>query len=77
VIRQDVLLSIMDIVERAETRLAVPMQVLRIEGNGEGHDTPIALPGARIMSPGDEPGRMPGVAENACESPGHPRELPE
>lgn len=33
-IRQDVLLAIMDIVERAGTRLAMPMQVLRIEANG-------------------------------------------
>jgi MscS family membrane protein len=33
-IRQEVLLAIMDIVERAGTRMAMPMQVLRIEGNG-------------------------------------------
>ena len=35
-IRQDVLLAIMDIVERANTKLAMPMQVLRIEENGNG-----------------------------------------
>jgi MscS family membrane protein len=36
VIRQDILLAIMDIVQRADARLAVPMQVLRIEDNGNG-----------------------------------------
>jgi MscS family membrane protein len=33
VMRQELLLGILDIVERAGTRLAVPMQVLRVEGN--------------------------------------------
>jgi MscS family membrane protein len=33
-IRQEVLLSLMEIIERAGTRMAMPMQVLRIEGNG-------------------------------------------
>ena len=31
--RQELLLGILDVVERAGTRLAVPMQVLRVEGN--------------------------------------------
>jgi MscS family membrane protein len=35
-IRQEVLLSLMEIIERAGTRMAMPMQVLRIEGNGTG-----------------------------------------
>lgn len=33
VMRQELLLGILDVVERAGTRLAVPMQVLRVEGN--------------------------------------------
>ena len=45
-IRQDVLLAIMDIVERANTRLAVPMQVLRIEENGTGRVSAAAVRGA-------------------------------
>jgi MscS family membrane protein len=43
-IRQDVLLAIMDIVERANTKLAMPMQVLRIEGNGNGRVSTAAAP---------------------------------
>lgn len=35
VIRQDLFLAIMEIVERAGTRLAMPMQVLRLLGNGD------------------------------------------
>ena len=45
-IRQDVLLAIMDVVERANTRLAMPMQVLRIEENGNGSVSTAAVRGA-------------------------------
>jgi len=41
-IRQDVLLAIMDIVEHAGTRMAMPMQVLRIEANGAGTPASVA-----------------------------------
>ena len=62
IIRQDVLLSIMDIIERAGTRLAVPMQVLQIESNGQRHDAPAALPGARAGDHTVQTG-TPGVAD--------------
>jgi len=63
VIRQNVLLGIIDIVERANTRLAMPMQVLRIEENGNGH---VSSAGARrtaadATAPG--PPAEPGVAD--------------
>jgi MscS family membrane protein len=45
-VRQDLLLAIMDIVERANTRLAMPMQVLRIEENGNGRPPNVAGRGA-------------------------------
>jgi MscS family membrane protein len=35
-IRQEVLLGVMDAIERAGTRLAVPMQIMRVERNGAG-----------------------------------------
>ena len=44
-IRQDLLLSIMDIVERAGSRLAMPMQVLHIEEDGNGRPRPAAARG--------------------------------
>ena len=45
-IRQEVLLAIVDVVELARTRLAVPMQVLRIEENGNGRVSTSAGRGA-------------------------------
>lgn len=63
VIRQDVLLAIMEIVERAGTRLAVPMQVLQIEQDGNGRDGAVTVRGDRVASQAGEPGTAPGVAD--------------
>jgi MscS family membrane protein len=62
VIRQDVLLSIMEIVERAGTRLAVPMQVLHIEGDGAG-DAGVAIRGSDALSRADDQGSVSRVAD--------------
>ncbi len=63
VIRQDVLLAIMEIVERAGTRLAVPMQVLQIAQDGRGRDAPVTIRGDRTASQAGEPGTAPSVAD--------------
>jgi MscS family membrane protein len=63
VIRQDVLIAIMDIVERAGTRLAVPMQVLHIEPNGNGSEAAVAIRGERTVSQGEGQGTVPSVAD--------------
>lgn len=55
----------MDIIERAGTRLAVPMQVLLIESNGQRHDAPVALPGVRAGDHTVET-RTPGVAASVA-----------
>lgn len=55
----------MDIIERAGTRLAVPMQVLQIESNGQRHDAPVALPGVRAGDHTVET-RTPGVAASVA-----------
>jgi MscS family membrane protein len=61
-IRQDVFLAIMDIVERANTRLAVPMQVLRIEENGDGSQSTAAV--RRVAADAAVAGPVqPGVAD--------------
>ncbi|HUQ83844.1 MAG TPA: mechanosensitive ion channel family protein [Gemmatimonadaceae bacterium] len=53
VIRQNMLLAIMEVVERANTRLAMPMQVLRIEENGRGSVSAAAAP---VTGPPVHPG---------------------
>lgn len=63
VIRQDVLLAIMEIVERAGTRLAVPMQVLQIERDGDGRDGAVTVRGDRVASQAGDPGTSAGVAD--------------
>ena len=63
VIRQDVLLAIMEIVERAGTRLAVPMQLLQIERDGDRHDGAVTVRGDRVASHAVEPGTAPSVAD--------------
>lgn len=63
VIRQDLFLDIMDIVERAGTRLAIPMQVLQIEGNG---DHAVGAPNAAsrgVAGRADASANVPGVAD--------------
>ena len=45
VIRQDILLAMMEIVERANTRIAMPMQVLRIDEGGNGRVPAAAMGG--------------------------------
>jgi MscS family membrane protein len=63
VIRQDALLAIMDIVERANTRLAVPMQVLRIEQNGNGSISTAAARGAAAPAAVTSTPVQPGIAD--------------
>ena len=62
VIRQDVLLSIMEIIERAGTRLAVPMQVLQIEGDG-ARDAAVAIRGTEAVGRADDHGSVSSVAD--------------
>jgi len=62
-IRQDVLLSIMDIVERTGTRLAMPMQVLRIEENGNGSESAAPARGAAAAAAVAGSHVQPGVAD--------------
>jgi MscS family membrane protein len=70
-IRQDILLAMMDIVERAGTRLAIPMQVLRIERDGadDGADGGADggarrdVSGTRHVGPADEQGAIPSVTD--------------
>jgi MscS family membrane protein len=62
-IRPDVLLAIMDIVERANTRLAMPMQVLRIEENGDGRVSTAAVRAAAADAPVTGSPVQPGVAD--------------
>jgi hypothetical protein len=62
-IRQDVLLAIMDIVERANTRLAMPMQVLRIEENGNGRASTAAVRGTAAGSGVADSPVEPGVVD--------------
>jgi small-conductance mechanosensitive channel len=62
-IRQDVLLSIMDIVERTGTRLAMPMQVLRIEENGNGSESAAPARGAAVAAAVAGSHVQPGVAD--------------
>jgi MscS family membrane protein len=62
-IRQDVLLAIMDIVERANTRLAMPMQVLRIEESGNGSVSTATARGAAAAAAVTGSPLQPGVAD--------------
>ena len=63
VIRQDLLLSIMDIIERAGTSVAVPMRALRIEGDGGRGEATVRSRDGRAIGRVDEPGVTPTVAD--------------
>ena len=63
VIRQDLLLAILDIIERAGTSVAVPMRALRIEGDGDRTDAAIRSRDGHAMRRVDEPAVTPTIAD--------------
>ncbi|HEX6048097.1 MAG TPA: mechanosensitive ion channel family protein [Gemmatimonadaceae bacterium] len=65
VIRQDVLLAIMEIVERAGTRLAVPLQALHIERDKNASNGPVAVRGDHMASQAGDPGTTSNVADRS------------